>query len=454
MDCEKLLQFIQKPSYHENGVTLLEFGAIGNRMTIAELKGAITDPGTCLVDIRSVDAYNGWKLNNERRGGHIPSARSLPAKWLQYIDWIEIVRNKGILPEQKVIVYGYDKASIDRVAEKFRKTGYSSVHEYYDFLSDWIQDDTHTLEGLPGYRQLVSAEWLKGLLETGTAEEYSNDRSVLCHAHYRNRGAYEEGHIPGAIDLDTNTLESPETWNRRPAAELKETLEELGIRHDTTAILYGRFSFPDTADPFPGSSAGHLGSIRAACIMMYAGVQDVRILNGGLQSWIDSGYATTTVDSAAQPVEEFGAEIPGRPEIIIDIEQAKEILKNPEGNLVSVRSWSEYTGERSGYNYIKKKGRIPGSTFGNCGSDAYHMENYRNLDHTCREYHEIAAQLAAAGVTPDKKNAFYCGTGWRGSEAWLNTWLMGWPDVSVFDGGWFEWSNDPNNPCETGIPEG
>jgi thiosulfate/3-mercaptopyruvate sulfurtransferase len=24
----------------------------------------------------------------------------------------------------------------------------------------------------------------------------------------------------------------------------------------------------------------------------------------------------------------------------------------------------------------------------------------------------------------------------------------------VFDGGWFEWSNDPNNPYETGMPSG
>jgi len=30
---------------------------------------------------------------------------------------------------------------------------------------------------------------------------------------------------------------------------------------------------------------------------------------------------------------------------------------------------------------------------------------------------------------------------------------MGWPRVSVFDGGWFEWSNDPESPFETGVPE-
>jgi thiosulfate/3-mercaptopyruvate sulfurtransferase len=120
---------------------------------------------------------------------------------------------------------------------------------------------------------------------------------------------------------------------------------------------------------------------------------------------------------------------------------------------VCVRSYPEYIGEVSGYNYIEKKGRIPGAIFGNCGSDAYHMENYRNTDHTVREAQEVAAIWKETGITPNKHLAFYCGTGWRGSEAWFNAWLMGWPRVSVFDGGWFEWSNDPENPYETGIPE-
>ncbi|MCK9422050.1 MAG: L-histidine N(alpha)-methyltransferase [Bacteroidales bacterium] len=81
------------------------------------------------------------------------------------------------------------------------------------------------------------------------------------------------------------------------------------------------------------------------------------------------------------------------------------------------------------------------------------MENYRNVDQTSREYHEIAENWIKSGITPDKHLAFYCGTGWRGSEAWFNAWLMGWPRVSVYDGGWFEWSSDPDNPVETGIPE-
>jgi 3-mercaptopyruvate sulfurtransferase SseA len=136
----------------------------------------------------------------------------------------------------------------------------------------------------------------------------------------------------------------------------------------------------------------------------------------------------------------------------VDLPEARRILASPDANLVSVRSWPEYIGEVSGYNYIERAGRIPGSVFGNCGSDAYHMENYRNPDHTTREFGEIATTWMETGITPDRHNAFYCGTGWRGSEAFFNAWLLGWPRVSVFDGGWFEWSSDESNPVETGEP--
>ncbi|MBW1849514.1 MAG: sulfurtransferase [Deltaproteobacteria bacterium] len=422
-------------------------------ITTAKLQSELVDPDVKLIDVRPVEAYNGWKLAHESRGGHIKMARSLPFRWIDYIDWIEIVHSKGILPEHKLVVYGYDLEQTNKVVHLFKRAGYENIHAYYDFVGQWCSDSSLPMEHLTRYRQLVSAEWLKELLDTGKADEYDNGKYVICHAHYRNRGAYDEGHIPGAVELDTNTLESPQTWNRRSPGELKETFESLGITHDTTVILYGRFSFPNNDDPFPGSSAGHLAAIRSAFIMMYAGIKDVRILNGGLQSWNDAGFAVTNEETMKHPVADFGVPIPGQPDLAVDLEEAKEILKAPDKNLVSIRSWREFIGEVSGYNYINKKGRIPGAIFGNCGSDAYHMENYRNLDHTTREYHEIEALLAGIGVIPDKMNAFYCGTGWRGSEAWFNVWLMGWPRIAVYDGGWYEWSNDPANPYETGIPK-
>jgi thiosulfate/3-mercaptopyruvate sulfurtransferase len=422
------------------------------KVSTDELVGLIYKPDTIIIDVRPVDAYNGWKLNGEVRGGHIKGAKSLPAKWTDYIDWIEIVRSKNITSDKTIIIYGDSDNDLADVAKLFKRAGYPDVRTYNLFIEEWVVNSELPMEQMERHYLLVSPLWVNDLISEKKPPTYNGNGFVICHAHYRNQSDYEAGHIPGAISLDTLRLESPETWNRRSPKELENALEKLGITNDTTVVLYGRFSFPDNNDTFPGSSAGHLGAIRCAFIMMYAGVKDVRVLNGGIQAWEDEGYPITTKKAKPVAVKNFGAEIPACPELAVDIHEAKELLKSEDGDLVSVRSWDEFTGEVSGYNYIEKKGRIPGAIFGNCGSDAYHMENYRNLDHTTREYHEIAELWAKAGIKPENHNAFYCGTGWRGSEAFFNAYLMGWARVSVFDGGWFEWSSDPGNPIEKGIP--
>ncbi|MCF8224725.1 MAG: hypothetical protein K9J30_02475 [Bacteroidales bacterium] len=424
---------------------------------IMEISGSVllhlvNDKTVTIIDIRSVEAYNGWKLQHEKRGGHIKNARSLPVKWTNYIDWIEVVRFKNILPEHKIIIYGYDKKDIDIVARRFLKSGFTDVNAYYGFRDEWTADPEKPMDRLEKYTQLVSADWVKSLINGEKPDHYDNKRFIIVHAHYRNRDAYLSGHIPGAIDMDTLALEAPETWNRRLPGEIKAALEQHGITADTTVVLYGKFMFPDNADEFPGSAAGDIGAIRNAFIMLYAGVKDVRILNGGFQSWEDAGFEISYTDVPKQEVSDFGAKIPEHPELAVDTPQAKKMIAAPDAEIVCVRSYKEYIGEVSGYNYIEPRGRIPGAVFADCGSDAYHMENYRNNDHTTREYHEIAAIWESNGITPDKYLAFYCGTGWRGSEAWFNAWLMGWPKVSVYDGGWFEWSSDPENPVETGVP--
>ncbi len=418
-----------------------------------DLYNQLDKPELKLIDVRPIDAYNGWRLRNEIRGGHIKGARIMSAKWMNYIEWIEVIESKGITPEHKLIVYGYNEEEAERVAGQFMKAGFPEVSVYHRFIDEWSKNKDLPMEYLPNYRNLVPAGWLNDLISNKPVQEYSNDKFVICHSHYQNRADYEKGHIPGAIDLDTNWLESTETWNRCSPEKLKKVFEGLGITSDTTVILYGNFSHPTYDDPFPGSSAGQLGTFRCAFIMLYAGVKDVRVLNGGMQSWLDEGFEVTTEEGEKHPVSDFGALIPSRPEFAVDLPEAKEILRADDKNLVCMRSWPEYIGEFSGYHYIEKRGRIPGAVFANCGSDAYHMENYRNLDHTNREYHEIEKMWKDLGITPDKHNAFYCGTGWRGSEAFFNAYLLGWKRISVFDGGWFEWSADESNPYETGIPE-
>lgn len=424
-----------------------------HELTSVEVLGLLGDPKVKIIDVRPVDAYNGWPLENESRGGHIKGAKSLPFKWSKYMDWIEVVRAKGLKPTDKIVLYGYSTEKMYALARLFVKAGFCDLAFYEHFYSEWTKNPDYPLERLERYTQLVYPGWVQKIVDGEIPPTHTGGKTVICHAHYRNRKAYLSGHIPGAIDIDTLALESPETWNRRSPGELKVALEEHGITAETTVVLYGKFMHPDNNDLFPGSAAGHIGAIRCAFIMMYAGVKDVRVLNGGFQSWKDAGLKIEYNDVSKVPVKNFGIPIPANPELAVDIAEAKQMLQGVNADLVSVRSWAEYIGEVSGYNYIHKKGRIPGSIFGNCGSDAYHMENYRNLDHTIRESQEVEEIWTEAGITRDKHLAFYCGTGWRGSEAFYNAWLIGYPKVSVFDGGWFEWSNDENNPFETGVPE-
>ena len=410
-------------------------------------------PAHNILDVRSMAAYNGWQVNGEPRGGHVPGAASIPLQWTQYMDWVEVPEEKALAKETPITVYGHTAESAEEMADNLARLGYEDIGIYPDFVNEWAADPDRPLRRLERYQQLVPPEWVQSLIDGDQPDGYDGDDYVLCHAHFNDRSDYDEGHIPGAIPLNTNRLESPETWNRRSPTELKAALEDHGIRHDTTVFLYGRFSHPTYEQEHPAQSAGHLGAMRCAAIMLYAGVEDVKILNGGMNTWESGDFPGSTEDVQPTPVDDFGIEVPAHPEYMIDLSEAQSLLDADDGELVSVRSWTEFIGEWSGYHYIDATGRIPGAIFGNCGSDAYHMENYRNFDYTTREFPEIAEKWAQAGITPDKHIAFYCGTGWRGSEAFMNAYLMGWPRISVYDGGWYEWCNHPDTPIATGTPE-
>ncbi len=115
-------------------------------------------------------------MQNEKRGGHIKGARSLPGKWTKYIDWIEIVRSKGILPEHKIVVYGYTKEEIELTTKMFARAGYNDVDIYTTFVEEWVIDEGLLMEKLERYQQLVSSDWLKTLISGETPAEYSNKK--------------------------------------------------------------------------------------------------------------------------------------------------------------------------------------------------------------------------------------------------------------------------------------
>jgi hypothetical protein len=92
-----------------------------------------------------------------------------------------------------------------------------------------------------------------------------------------------------------------------------------------------------------------------------------------------------------KPAPDFGAPIPGQPQLMVDMEQARGMLHRQDASLVSIRSWPEFIGETSGYSYIKPKGEIAGARWGHAGSDATHMEDFHNPDGTMRSADDIAA---------------------------------------------------------------
>lgn len=398
-------------------------------------------PGTRPIDIRPTAAYNGWTLSGEPRGGHIPNAISFPYVWAERSfdrELVERLAARGVTPAEPIAVYGYDDDQSVAIAERLTALGYDTLGIIEGGQPAWAEAGLD-LDRLPRFDKLVPPSWLARLLNGADVDEAPNGDVVVFHVNYGVRKDYERGHIPGAFHLDTNWLESSEDWNRRSPAELEEALVRLGVSADTPVVVYGNDTAKDPRETKPGRRAGQIAATRAAAILMYSGVRDVRLLDGGLNAWREAGYEIEVLERTPSPISDFGASIPSNPGVFIDFEEALGLLSDPEGALVSIRSRPENVGLTSGYNYIRETGDIAGAVWGNNGTDAYHMENYRNIDNTMRDFNEIAAIWKGAGVTPDKKVSFYCGTGWRASETFFYAHVMGWPEVSVYDGGWFEW---------------
>jgi thiosulfate/3-mercaptopyruvate sulfurtransferase len=428
--------------------------------SIADLASLLDAPDLTVVDVRPIAAYNGWRLHREPRGGHVPGAVALPLAWLDRVDEPEIRRllaDKAVAADRRVVVYGADIDTGDarRAASRLADLGVATPAALEGGFAAWAADDRLPVDRLRKHDRLVHIDWLRRVLVGEPAESAPTGRFLLFHVNFGVPEEYDESHLPGAFHLDTNRLEDPVDWNRRSPEALDTALRELGISHDTTVVVYGRDTEGDANEKWPGRRAGQIAATRALLILRYAGVEDVRLLDGGYDAWVQAGFPVEDVRREPVPIAAFGAPIPARPELIVDIDEAKDILADQSGSaLVSVRTWREHIGRVSGYNYIGPAGRIRGDVWGNCGSDAYHMQHYRNVDNTMRAYPEIASNWAKAGITADKRVSFYCGTGWRASETWFYAWLQGWSRISVYDGGWFEWSKDPvNNPIDFGDPD-
>lgn len=293
---------------------------------------------------------------------------------------------------------------------------------------------------VPNAHGLVSVSWVKALLDyqqsgfrTVRPATYRQQRFVILEASWatlEEAKAYHRGHIPGAIHFNTDDLEngSPR-WRLREAHELQRTFGRTGIAPDTTVIVYGEKL---------------IAAARVWWALKYAGVDDVRLLDGGFAAWNEAGHPVEKEGRLPQPVEFSGAVAS---HLLVTTEEVRERLETSGVWMADVRSFAEFTGRTSGYRSLDAKGRIPASVHVGDGDDAACLYNQR--DGRLRPPTEILAHWRQQGIIPAKDGrrferevVFYCGGGWRSSVAFFHAWLLGFENVRNYSDGWSGWSTE------------
>lgn len=409
-------------------------------ITSEELKSNLDNPEYVIVDLRPDEAYNGWQVDGISRGGHIKNAVQFTSSWLKEVkdsDLPQLLEEKGLKKDKKIVLYHSQKEETDKMAEKLTSLGYKEVYKFEE-LQKWADNDM-PMESLPNYQILVYPEWVNKLIKGEKPATYQGKDFVILEASWGEASdAYNKGHIPGSFHFNTDNIETEPDWNLGPADKVKKSLEKFGISPDTTVVVY---------------SEDVSAASRVVFALLWAGVKDVRLLNGGMKAWQDAGLKVETKENKPAPIADFGIKVPARPELSLPYpEDVLAKQKDPDFRLVSIRSWDEFTGKTSGYDYIEKAGEPKGAVWGHAGSDAYHMEDYLDPDGTLRNLYEIEKLWAEWDIKRHNEVSFYCGTGWRATVAWIVAHMLGWDKITIYDGGWLLWSKDPKNPVQIGDP--
>ena len=244
--------------------------------------------------------------------------------------------------------------------------------------------------------------------------------------------AYDQGHIPGAIAWAWTTQLSDQV--RRDIlsqAEFENLLAGSGISNDTMIVLYG-----DNNNWF------------AAWAFWQAkiyGHRDVRILDGGRKKWLAEGRDVTT-DVPTYPRASYKASAADL-SIRAYLPHVQEQSRNRQP-LVDVRSPQEFTGEIIAPPGLpetaQRGGHIPGASSIPWGKAA-------NDDGTFKSYDELKALYGAEGIDGTRPIIAYCRIGERSSHSWfVLKYLLGFQNVSNYDGSWTEWGKLVGAPVEKG----
>ena len=270
---------------------------------------------------------------------------------------------------------------------------------------------------------LVTTEWL--------AAHLSDDNLVVAEVD-ENPDVYEDGHIAGAVKLHwRDDLQDPIERDIIEKAEFERLMGSRGIGNDTSVVLYG-----DKNNWFAAYAYWYL--------KIY-GHEDVRIVDGGRQKWIDEGRELTTDAPSPGPVRYTAQEADESIRVRRDVVLAG--LGREGRALVDVRSPQEFSGELMappGYEQegASRTGHIP------TAKSIPWAQAVRD-DGTFKSPDELRELYGGKGVTPDKEVLAYCRIGERSAHTWfVLRELLGYPDVKNYDGSWTEWGNLVDVPIE------
>ena len=239
------------------------------------------------------------------------------------------------------------------------------------------------------------------------------------------RESYREGHVPGAVyvDLDHELARHGDPRDgRHPLpgeAEFQATVRSWGINDGDRVVVYDDLK--------------NLSAARAWWMLRYAGIADVRLLDGSLRAWTDAAHPLETGEVRPQPgaVElRYGA-LP-----TIEIDEAASLPSS--GILIDARAAERYRGEVEPID--PRAGHIPGAV------NAPTAENVDDSGHFLPA-DVLRARFEALGVNTDTAVGVYCGSGVTAAHEVAALAIAGF-DAALYPGSWSQWSNHSDRPVE------
>jgi thiosulfate/3-mercaptopyruvate sulfurtransferase len=269
------------------------------------------------------------------------------------------------------------------------------------------------------------------LVTTDWVARHTSDAGMRIVEVDADTAAYEQGHISAAAGWNWTT-ELCDTVVRHivPMRKLEELLGRSGIDNRTTIVLYG-----DNNNWFAAWAFWQL--------KIY-GHMDVRIMDGGRKKWLAEARELST-EKPAFPLKRYKASVADLSlrALLPEVQQA---VKARSAVLVDVRSPQEFTGEILAPPGLpetcQRGGHIP-------GAKNIPWSKACNEDGTFKGRADLQSLYSAQGVTGDRPVIAYCRIGERSSHTWfVLTYLLGFQNVTNYDGFWTEWGNLVGAPVE------